>query len=146
MDNIFLCFHIEEEKVRRAMFMGAFCVAGIVPDSRPPSPCTGDCTERNPYMDHQGGEDQGHLPHAQHVQLWRVTQLPHRRMLVSSECAGGRTHRSQEWRGWYFLTFQCPIRNFSVNQFGLIFFFFFSGKSQLACRSATHSTNSFLCW
>ena len=102
-------FYVKEDIIGREALTVLSCVAGVVPDSRSPSPRAGWCAERNPYMDHQGGEDQGHLPHSQHVQLWRVTQLSHRWVLVSCECPGECARCTQKWRGQYFSALHRPI-------------------------------------
>ena len=62
------------------------CDAGVGADPGPSSPCTCGGSQECQGVVHQGAQDQGHLPHPQHVQPGRHPQVPHRRVLVS----GGR--------------------------------------------------------
>ena len=58
------------------------CGAGVGTDPGPPPPCAGGRCQEHQGVVHQGVQDQGDLPHSQHVQPGRHAEVSHWRVLV----------------------------------------------------------------
>jgi len=59
------------------------CGVGAESDAGPSSPRARGGRQEHQGVVHQSAQDQGHLPHAEHVQPRRDAEVPHQRMLVS---------------------------------------------------------------